>query len=50
MGLVPGMPNLIFLSIATLLAVAGYLRSQQALPDVVVEEAPELEQSRSTMN
>ena len=48
MGLVPGMPNLVFLSIATLLAVAGYLRSQQALPDVVVEEAPELEQSRST--
>ena len=48
MGVVPGMPNLVFLSIATLLAVAGYLRSQQAQPNVVVEEAPELEQSRSS--
>jgi flagellar biosynthesis protein FlhA len=48
MGVVPGMPNLVFLSIATLLAVAGYLRSQQAQPEVVVEAAPELEQSRSS--
>jgi len=28
MGVVPGMPNLVFLSIAILLAVIGYLRSQ----------------------
>lgn len=49
MGIVPGMPNLVFLSIATLLAVSGYLRSQQAQiqPEVVFEESPELEKSRA---
>ena len=49
MGIVPGMPNLVFLSIATLLAVSGYLRSQQAQtqPEVVFEESAELEKSRA---
>jgi flagellar biosynthesis protein FlhA len=41
MGLVPGMPNLVFLSIATLLAVAGYLRSQEGLAPEVIESKPE---------
>lgn len=41
MGLVPGMPNLVFLSIATLLAVAGYLRSQEGLVPEVIESKPE---------
>ena len=41
MGLVPGMPNLVFLSIATLLAVAGYLRSQEGLTPEVIESKPE---------
>ena len=41
MGIVPGMPNLVFLSIATLLAVAGYLRSQEGLVPEVIEAAPE---------
>ena len=41
MGIVPGMPNVVFLSIATLLAVAGYLRSQEGLVPEVIEAAPE---------
>ena len=41
MGIVPGMPNLVFLSIATLLGVAGYLRSQEGLEPEVIEAAPE---------
>ena len=41
MGIVPGMPNLVFLSIATLLTVAGYLRSQEGLVPEVIEAAPE---------
>ncbi|EHQ58627.1 flagellar biosynthesis protein FlhA [gamma proteobacterium HIMB55] len=41
MGIVPGMPNLVFLSIATLLAVAGYLRSQEGLVPEVIEAVPE---------
>ena len=49
MGMVPGMPNLVFLSIATLLAVAGYLRSQEGLTPDVIESKPETEtQPRST--
>jgi flagellar biosynthesis protein FlhA len=49
MGLVPGMPNLVFLSIATLLAVAGYLRSQEGLTPEVIETKPESEtQPRSS--
>ncbi|MGB0222762.1 MAG: flagellar biosynthesis protein FlhA [Luminiphilus sp.] len=49
MGLVPGMPNLVFLSIATLLAVAGYLRSQEGVVPEVIEAKPEAEtQSRNT--
>ena len=36
MGLVPGMPNLVFLSIATLLAVA-HLRSQEGVIPEVIE-------------
>lgn len=49
MGLVPGMPNLVFLSIATLLAVAGYLRSQEGVIPEVIEAKPEAEtQSRNT--
>ena len=41
MGIVPGMPNLVFLSIATLLAVAGYLRSQEGLVPEVIDATPE---------
>ena len=42
MGIVPGMPNLVFLSIATLLGVSGYLRSQEVIePDVIEAVAPE---------
>lgn len=35
MGLVPGMPNLVFLSIAALLMVGGYLRSQDPAPELL---------------
>ncbi len=49
MGVVPGMPNLVFLSIATLLGVAGYLRSQQsAVPDVL--EATSEVEAKPTSN
>ena len=41
MGIVPGMPNVVFLSIATLLAVGGYLRSQAALTPELVDPKPE---------
>ena len=44
MGLVPGMPNLVFLSISTLLGVAGYLRSQQDLPPEIIETAPQTDE------
>ena len=46
MGLVPGMPNLVFLSFATLLVVAGYLRQQAQTEQVVVEEASAAEKVR----
>ena len=41
MGIVPGMPNLVFLSIATLLAVAGYLRTQEGIQPELIEASPE---------
>jgi flagellar biosynthesis protein FlhA len=41
MGVVPGMPNVVFISIATLLAVGGYLRSQEGLIPEVVDVKPE---------
>ena len=41
MGIVPGMPNMVFLSIATLLAVGGYLRSQAGLTPELVDAQPE---------
>ena len=41
MGIVPGMPNVVFISIATLLAVGGYLRSQAGLTSELVETKPE---------
>ena len=41
MGVVPGMPNLVFISIATLLAVGGYLRSQEGLTPELVDAKPE---------
>ena len=41
MGIVPGMPNVVFLSIATLLGVGGYLRSQAALTPELVDVKPE---------
>ena len=37
MGAVPGMPNLVFLSISTLLAVIGYLRSQAPVEPEILE-------------
>jgi flagellar biosynthesis protein FlhA len=39
MGMVPGMPNLVFLSFALLLGVGGYLRQAAQNQPVVVEEA-----------
>lgn len=40
-GLVPGMPNLIFLPVAAIIGVFGYLRAQRAAqPDVEVVEEP----------
>jgi flagellar biosynthesis protein FlhA len=52
MGLVPGMPNLVFLSIAVLLAVLGYQRSQAPLTPEVVEaaELPESEPLNSELS
>ena len=41
LGIVPGMPNVVFISIATLLAVGGYLRSQEGLTPELVETKPE---------
>ena len=41
MGIVPGMPNVVFISIATLLAVGGYFRSQAGLTPELVETKPE---------
>ena len=41
MGVVPGMPNVVFISIATLLAVGGYLRSQAGLTPELVDAKPE---------
>ena len=41
MGIVPGMPNVVFISIATLLAVGGYFRSQEGLTPELVETKPE---------
>ena len=38
MGAVPGMPNLVFLSTATILAVIGYLRSQASEEPDIIEE------------
>jgi flagellar biosynthesis protein FlhA len=38
MGIVPGMPNLVFLSFALLLGVAGFLKQQSLTADAVVEE------------
>ena len=38
MGIVPGMPNLVFLSFALLLGVGGYLKQQSLAADAVVEE------------
>jgi flagellar biosynthesis protein FlhA len=43
MGIVPGMPNLVFLSIATLLGVSGYLRSQEGIEPEFIEAAPEVD-------
>ena len=40
-GVVPGMPNVVFLSIAILLAVGGYLRSQEGLTPELVDTKPE---------
>ena len=43
MGIVPGMPNLVFLSFALLLGVAGFLKQQSLAADVVVEELEPLD-------
>ena len=45
MGVVPGMPNLIFLSVATLLGVLAYFRVQ-ANAQPVVEEVEEFDQAK----
>ena len=47
MGVVPGMPNVVFLSIAILLAVGGYLRSQEGLTPEIVDAKPEPTQPQS---
>ena len=46
MGVVPGMPNLVFISIATLLAIGGYLRSQDGLTPELVDPNPEPAESQ----
>ena len=46
-GVVPGMPNVVFLSIAILLAVGGYLRSQEGLTPEIVDAKPEPTQPQS---
>ena len=43
MGIVPGMPNLVFLSFALLLGVAGFLKQQSLAADVIVEELEPLD-------
>ena len=50
MGIVPGMPNLVFLSFALLLGVAGFLKQQSLEEQVVVEEVEthETEKPRSS--
>ena len=50
MGVVPGMPNVVFLSIAILLAVGGYLRSQEGLTPELVDAKlePTEPQSKAT--
>lgn len=50
MGVVPGMPNVVFLSIATLLAVGGYLRSQEGLTPELVDTKPEPVESQPKSN
>ena len=41
MGVVPGMPNLVFLSIAGMLGAMGYLRTQQQSSELLPVEEPE---------
>lgn len=43
MGIVPGMPNLVFLSVAALLGAIGFLRTQDSAPPPEVEVAAEEE-------
>lgn len=50
MGVVPGMPNVVFISIATLLAVGGYLRSQAGLIPELVDAKPEPVESQPKTN
>ena len=50
MGVVPGMPNVVFISIATLLAVGGYLRSQEGLIPELVDAKPEPVESQPKTN
>ena len=50
MGVVPGMPNVVFISIATLLAVGGYLRSQEGLIPELVDVKPEPVESQPKTN
>jgi flagellar biosynthesis protein FlhA len=50
MGVVPGMPNLVFISIATLLAVGGYLRSQEGLTPELVDTKPERVEAQPKSN
>ncbi|WP_461520246.1 flagellar biosynthesis protein FlhA [Porticoccus sp.] len=40
MGLVPGMPNLVFLGLAGLLGALGYMQLQQQKVEVIPKEAP----------
>ena len=44
MGLVPGMPNLVFLSLATLLGLMGYMQAQQRSAELVTAEPEPQEQ------
>ncbi len=49
MGIVPGMPNVVFLSIAALLAVAGYLRlSAPEEVEVITEQAEEVQAPKTS--
>jgi len=45
LGIIPGMPNFVFLAMATICAVGAYLMSRRPLPTAVVSAAPAASQA-----